>query len=901
MSTRPHRLRTEYAEEPLGIDEPNPTLRWRLAADRRGAAQSACRVLVATSAARLDPESADVWDSGWRETDRPALRYDGPDLEAGERYHWAVRLRDEREDPTPWSDAAAFETGPLGPDDWSAAWIRRDVEEFERGHVSYLRRGVHLDGEVADARAYVAACHQYALSVNGEELDRGPAFSYPDASYYRTVDLTEHLHDGRNAIGALHVWNAGGQGRPAGEPGFLCQVHVTFADGRERVVGTDDAWRAREAPWLDADLRNGEIAEPVEVIDAGDVPDGWASPGFDDDGWTRPDVVGEHPVEPWTRVQAQVRDVVTERVDPESVEHLDDGTVVFDFGRVYSAVPVVAFADGEAGRRVDMRAGYRLDDDGRVSERLGTQTTDMAYGLVQRDGAQAFRPFNYLGIRYFEVEAPGEDLGADDVHLLARHHDVPDAHAGTFESSDETLDSVFEMARHSALYGSQEQFIDTPTREKGQFLMDGFNISQVTTRAFGERLLSRAAIREFLESHYRYWAAEGRANAVYPNDDGKRDIPDFTVNLAEWVWRYYREADDRQVLADAYPVLKAVADYVSRNVDEETGLVTELAGGVGGPYHQGIVDWPDEMRYGYDRDWPARTTVNALCANALRRTARIGAVLDRPAAERRHYREQGDAVAAAVNDHLLDGDRYVDGGDGEARSDHASQHASALPLALGLAPDDRTDALADHVADRGMAMGPMMVQFCCEALERAGRTDALVDLFTDPDQDGWADILSREQTSFFTWETWHARSDDVTVGGGRWNRSESHAMGATVLVSIQRALLGVRLAEPGGECVVVAPPSSGLERASGTVPTERGPVDVAWSREGGFAADVTVPPNAAATVRLPVGDADVRLGSRTLRAGDAATDLPAGVQSVAREGEEVVLDVAAGAYEFRTT
>ncbi len=83
--------------------------------------------------------------------------------------------------------------------------------------------------------------------------------------------------------------------------------------------------------------------------------------------------------------------------------------------------------------------------------------------------------------------------------------------------------------------------------------MDALNISAVSRRAFGERAMSRQAIQEFVRSHYRYWEAEGRLNAVYPNGDGKRDIPDFTEAFPEWVWQYYLESGDDAILETATP------------------------------------------------------------------------------------------------------------------------------------------------------------------------------------------------------------------------------------------------------------------------------------------------------------------------------------------------------------
>ena len=71
---------------------------------------------------------------------------------------------------------------------------------------------------------------------------------------------------------------------------------------------------------------------------------------------------------------------------------------------------------------------------------------------------------------------------------------------GSFHSSDHTLNRVFTLLRDSALLGVQEQFVDTPTREKGQFLGDAANISYATMALFGERHFTAKALREFAGS-----------------------------------------------------------------------------------------------------------------------------------------------------------------------------------------------------------------------------------------------------------------------------------------------------------------------------------------------------------------------------------------------------------------
>jgi alpha-L-rhamnosidase len=219
-----------------------------------------------------------------------------------------------------------------------------------------------------------------------------------------------------------------------------------------------------------------------------------------------------------------------------------------------------------------MTAGYLLKPDGTVSNSShDNQGTDLTYRYTERAGDQTFRAYTYEGFRYLQVDAPASDVAA-----VVQHTDVPDQ--ARLRTSNAGVDAAYDLMMRSALYDSQEQFLDTPTREKGQFLGDTVDVSLATMAGYGERALTRKAIREFIASQARYWPA-GRLNAVYPNGDGARDIPDYTEMFPGWVWQYYLQSGDAATLKAAYPVMKAIAGYVRRYVDPSTGLVTKLAGG----------------------------------------------------------------------------------------------------------------------------------------------------------------------------------------------------------------------------------------------------------------------------------------------------------------------------------
>jgi alpha-L-rhamnosidase len=87
---RPYGLQAEQREEPLGIDEPRPRLSWKLACDRRGAAQSAYRLTAAERAEDLNDATRLLWDTGRRTSDQTLLvGWDGPVLRSATRYHWS--------------------------------------------------------------------------------------------------------------------------------------------------------------------------------------------------------------------------------------------------------------------------------------------------------------------------------------------------------------------------------------------------------------------------------------------------------------------------------------------------------------------------------------------------------------------------------------------------------------------------------------------------------------------------------------------------------------------------------------------------------------------------------------------------------------------------------------------
>ncbi len=190
------------------------------------------------------------------------------------------------------------------------------------------------------------------------------------------------------------------------------------------------------------------------------------------------------------------------------------------------------------------------------------------------------------------------------------------------------------------------------------------------------------------------------------------------------------------------------------------------------------------------------------------------------------------------------------------------------------------------MAGLGIDVGPNHGLELLRGLAAAGLPEAVVHTLTDASSPGWAHIVAVGGT--FTWEEW--KPSDL-IGD-----SLSHGWGSSALVAMQETLLGVTLQEPdadGTVRVVVAPPTGGLGRAAGSVPTVAGPLSITWQRRGaGMALALTVPANASATVRLPASE------PASVREGGTPVARAPGVTVVSVGNGVAVLAVGSGSYRF---
>jgi alpha-L-rhamnosidase len=127
-AAEPSSLKTEYRENPLGIDIAKPRLSWIVEDPAPGAKQTAYQVLAASSPEKLVKDEGDLWDSGKVASDQTIhVAYAGKPLQSRGRVWWKVRAWDKDGQPSAWSAPSTWTMGLLQLSDWRAKWIADPV------------------------------------------------------------------------------------------------------------------------------------------------------------------------------------------------------------------------------------------------------------------------------------------------------------------------------------------------------------------------------------------------------------------------------------------------------------------------------------------------------------------------------------------------------------------------------------------------------------------------------------------------------------------------------------------------------------------------------------------------------------------------------------------------------
>jgi alpha-L-rhamnosidase len=380
------KLKCEYQETPMGLEVISPRLSWQMKSTTRGAKQTAYQILVADNEADLKKDNGNVWNSGIVKSEQSLkIDYAGKNLESRKRYFWKVKVWNEKNKPTLYSEPTWWEMALLKKEDWSAHWIGKNGTE---GKSVELQKEFNLGKRATRARIYVTGLGAYHLIFNGKKVGQDiltPGFTNTTKTIpYQIYEISnEDLSIGVNFITAT-LGNAWQKGNAPCR--LLFQMEMEFYDGSRQTVISDGSWKTRLSAIVSNSIYGGEVYNAQ--LEYGKD---WENAAIMDDA----QVLAE--LKPLINPQARV----IKEIKAVKISEPRKGRYVFDFGQNIIGFTYLQI-EGKATKEVELKYAETLTDKG-LAEQKGIKPTDKY--ILKGYGVEKWEPkFTYHGFRYVEVE-----------------------------------------------------------------------------------------------------------------------------------------------------------------------------------------------------------------------------------------------------------------------------------------------------------------------------------------------------------------------------------------------------------------------------------------------------------------------------------------------------------------
>lgn len=871
-------LKTQYLQSPIGVKETRPLLSYLLEAERGDTYQSACRILVSSTPEALDRGEGDLWDSGKRKgRDTFCISYDGLTLKSRQRAWWKVKVWDEEDVESEWSDSAVWEMGLLEPEDWKGYWIGQgDDYQGEKAEAPMLVRDffIRTRNEITLARLYISGLGLFKAYINGWEVaDTLFAPGESDASktvYYVTYDVTEMIKEGQNTLGVIlgngqyvgftvnpvmtdsdgkelpwhrYQKNDGRFVKPgiSGEKKLIAQLEVEYQDGRREVaVITDDKCLWKESPIIFQNWYGGEDYDATrETRD-------WNLPCGNREGWHR--AVRMQPPEGTLTASEFPPTRIVEKIKPQSVSRLKNGNWLVDMGRNGAGFPELILENTNerlCGQWIRMYPAELLKENGEgVDQASCTQSWNERYHCAIVDsyriggrGKEVWHPlFSYQGFRYVEVEGfPGE-LTADNLRYCIVRTD--NEKNGTFHTSSDLWNRINSMVERSMESNMFSVFTDCPQIEKLGWIETSWLMFRSLAGTYDISAWMRKIIYDIIDSQQDEEQAGLQGNeeagyvpAIVPEYQrivGLHRDPNWGGACVFTPWEYYQYFGDSTILHQAYPVMKR---YVLH-------LWKHLKNGV-------LEDYAQMGEWGQLKE-ETPTVLVATCSyyRMLTIIAEVSDILGQNA-DQKLFLQMGEKVKMAFYQHPLcyhsETGRYGNG----------SQASFGCAIYSGLVPKEKlqstVDALVEAVKakDYHLTSGEVGLKQVFTALAEHGRNDVVCRMVMNETSPSYRYFAERGFTTLP--EYWNP--EELWYGCAR---SRNHAMMGHVKEWLTYYVLGIKPVTSGFREVVIQPYiPEGIHELRGSLVCPYGKMQVEYQEKDGKSdINVTLPPGVSVRKKM---------------------------------------------------
>ena len=624
-------------------------------------------------------------------------------------------------------------------------------EELKNKHVLFRKR---FDlKKPSKAVLKISADDYYKLYVNGEYVAQGPAPAYPWAYFYNELDITPFLVDGENVI-AVHTYYQGMQNHAWISGDLRAMLWLSLDADGSNVLVSDESFKCSLHSGYSACGKFGYDTAYAECYDSSSKDKDFFKPDYCDEDWGSAAVFKNAD---YTLIKQPTEPLTLYSIAPVIRENRQN-TVFLDFGQ--EAVGYLsATAVGKKGDTVIMHFGEELNDDGTVRYNMRCNCVYEEKWLLSGE-TDTLMQYDYKAFRYCELILP-DGVELCDVKMTVRHY--PYEEKAVYKTENDDLKKIIRLCLDTTKYGTQEGFLDCPTREKGAYLGDISIAGRAQAVATGDTAYIKKAIKLFCDT-----APLCKGLFAVSNSARMQEIADYSLQFAAQLLWVYKTDGDIEFLKLTEPYATGVYEYFL-DYANEGGLISGIT------EKWNLVDWPQNLRDGYDFPLTKpigaglHNVLNAFWYGSLTALDEIYAILGKPRITdfTEKVRKSFFDTFYCKNEMLFCDSALT------VKEPHFSVHSNVLPLLFGMA--DRNEPLKESIValikQKSLAsMGVYMAYFTLAALKLNGYDALCEELATD--ERCWLNMLAEGATT--TYEAWGKEQ--------KWNTSLFHPWAACPVI-----------------------------------------------------------------------------------------------------------------------
>lgn len=654
-----------------------------------------------------------------------------------------------------------------------------------------------------DACICITADDYYKLYINGTFVGQGPAPAYHFRYNWNKYDISHLLKQGENII-AVHVYYQGLINRVWNSGDYRMGVTASIISQNNVLLATDETWKYETAREFIGKTPFGYDTQFVEDIDNGKKIFGWKNAEFDDSDW------------PYVRVKKNIDYTFCVYPAPtlqiykimlSDIKMISRDNYIIDFGHEITGRLLLS-ANGKAGDIIKLGYGEELVDVTKVRSNMRCNCNYNEKWILSGANDE-LEQYDYKAFRYVQINSEHAAIDTLSIAAEVRHYPFDDT-ACKFESSSGLLNKIWNICRNSVKYGTQEAFLDCPSREKGQYLGDATITAQAHAYLTGEYTLFKKCLSDFALSSFICPGLMATAPGSW-----MQEIADYSLQWPMLLLKFYYLSGDIGFLKEMLPTAQEIIRYF-KQFTRSDGLIENFRD------KPILVDWPSNARDDYDyRLMPeyqdgCNTVLNAFYIGAVETVNKIEQILGI-----QYDRDEFEKLKDIFIQKFYDADNrlFVD----SESSKHSSLHANALALFFKLTPcESSVNDIVEFIKKKRLSCGVYFSYFVLKALSGAGEYDFVFELLTSDDKHSWGNMVAEGATACF--EAWGKEQ--------KWNTSLCHPWGSSPIIILTEDIAGITISEPGWKSVDFKPnfPKS-LDFMKIEIPTPAGKVFVKW--EGG--------------------------------------------------------------------